>query len=110
MLKEKRKLQKVSFFSISAEDEGFKPPIPCKGYTGFRVQRIRSLCQSSFLETLPCLYERRRGGFLIHILLKNPKKDYVPIDVVLHSPLPWGGREGVIDVVLLTGRLPSSQD
>ncbi len=31
-----------------AEDEGFKPPIPGKGYTGFRVQRIRSLCQSSF--------------------------------------------------------------
>ena len=30
-----------------AEDEGFKPPIPRKGYTGFRVQRIRSLCQSS---------------------------------------------------------------
>lgn len=33
--------------SISAEDEGFKPPIPVNGYTGFRVQRIRSLCQSS---------------------------------------------------------------
>ena len=31
-----------------AEDEGFKPPIPGRGYTGFRVQRIRSLCQSSF--------------------------------------------------------------
>lgn len=31
----------------SAEDEGFKPPIPRKWYTGFRVQRIRSLCQSS---------------------------------------------------------------
>ncbi len=41
---------KHSTFSylFSAEDEGFKPPIPCKGYTGFRVQRIRSLCQSSF--------------------------------------------------------------
>lgn len=34
--------------SYPAEDEGFKPPIPEKGYTGFRVQRIRSLCQSSF--------------------------------------------------------------
>ncbi len=32
---------------ILAEDEGFKPPIPGRGYTGFRVQRIRSLCQSS---------------------------------------------------------------
>lgn len=36
------------FYHSSAEDEGFKPPIPGKGYTGFRVQRIRSLCQSSF--------------------------------------------------------------
>ena len=35
-------------FSFSAEDEGFKPPIRGKAYTGFRVQRIRSLCQSSF--------------------------------------------------------------
>ena len=34
---------------LFAEDEGFKPPIPRKGYTGFRVQRIRSLCQSSLL-------------------------------------------------------------
>ena len=34
-------------FHCFAEDEGFKPPIPGKGYTGFRVQRIRSLCQSS---------------------------------------------------------------
>ena len=34
-------------FSFSAEDEGFKPPIRGKAYTGFRVQRIRSLCQSS---------------------------------------------------------------
>ena len=34
-------------FQTFAEDEGFKPPIPGKGYTGFRVQRIRSLCQSS---------------------------------------------------------------
>ena len=33
-----------------AESEGFKPPIPEKGYTGFRVQRIRSLCQLSFSE------------------------------------------------------------
>ncbi len=30
-----------------AEGEGFKPPIRGKAYTGFRVQRIRSLCQPS---------------------------------------------------------------
>ena len=36
----------LSFF---AEGEGFKPPIRDKAYTGFRVQRIRSLCQPSFL-------------------------------------------------------------
>ena len=36
-------------FSFSAEDEGFKPPIRGKAYTGFRVQRIRSLCQSSLV-------------------------------------------------------------
>ena len=40
------KFNKLRF--LFAEDEGFKPPIPEKGYTGFRVQRIRSLCQSSF--------------------------------------------------------------
>ena len=33
-----------------AEGEGFKPPIPDKGYTGFRVQRIRSLCQPSLCD------------------------------------------------------------
>lgn len=38
-----------TFATCIAEDEGFKPPIPGRGYTGFRVQRIRSLCQSSFL-------------------------------------------------------------
>ena len=38
-----------SFYILIAEDEGFKPPIPKKRYTGFRVQRIRSLCQSSFI-------------------------------------------------------------
>ena len=37
---------------LMAEDEGFKPPIPERGYTGFRVQRIRSLCQSSRLYSL----------------------------------------------------------
>ena len=47
----KRKEEEEALTSSSlyyAEDEGFKPPIPGKGYTGFRVQRIRSLCQSSF--------------------------------------------------------------
>lgn len=38
------------YICFKAEDEGFKPPIPVKGYTGFRVQRIRSLCQSSINE------------------------------------------------------------
>ena len=35
MLKEKRKPFGVSFFSISAEDEGFKPPIPEGGIPDF---------------------------------------------------------------------------
>ena len=39
-----------------AEDEGFKPPIPGKGYTGFRVQRIRSLCQSSLCQCKSTIY------------------------------------------------------
>ncbi len=43
----KRKAIPLTFLTCFAEDEGFKPPIPGKGYTGFRVQRIRSLCQSS---------------------------------------------------------------
>jgi hypothetical protein len=38
------------YICFKAEDEGFKPPIPVNGYTGFRVQRIRSLCQSSINE------------------------------------------------------------
>ena len=36
-----------AFNYLLAEEEGFKPPIPRKEYTGFRVQRIRSLCHSS---------------------------------------------------------------
>ena len=46
-MNEKRKSSSDFLFDLKAEDEGFKPPIPEKGYTGFRVQRIRSLCQSS---------------------------------------------------------------
>ena len=45
--------------SEKAEDEGFKPPIPGKGYTGFRVQRIRSLCQSSSISV--CKGNEKKG-------------------------------------------------
>ena len=48
MLNEKKGNPARFPFFFSAEDEGFKPPIRGKAYTGFRVQRIRSLCQSSF--------------------------------------------------------------
>ena len=43
------KKQPFGCFLFFAEGEGFKPPIRDKAYTGFRVQRIRSLCQPSFL-------------------------------------------------------------
>ena len=35
-----------------AEVEGFKPPIHLWAYTGFRVQRIRSLCHTSLLNAV----------------------------------------------------------
>ena len=44
-----RKKSNLSAAFFFAEGEGFKPPIRGKAYTGFRVQRIRSLCQPSFL-------------------------------------------------------------
>ena len=46
----KEQIYMYIYICFKAEDEGFKPPIPVNGYTGFRVQRIRSLCQSSINE------------------------------------------------------------
>ncbi len=51
-----------------AEDEGFKPPIPERGYTGFRVQRIRSLCQSSILDNAKVVFFRGTTKYLAFFL------------------------------------------
>ena len=49
-LKQKNQIFLDRFYYQLAEVEGFKPPIRGKAYTGFRVQRIRSLCHTSKLE------------------------------------------------------------
>ena len=45
----KKKAVNKMLTASEAEVEGFKPPIRVRAYTGFRVQRIRSLCHTSLI-------------------------------------------------------------